>query len=73
MTLATGLLATAALAASLPAQTALPAAFEAASVKPSKLADRPIGMQFLPGGRLVVAKREERGSREPVERGAGRK
>jgi len=35
-------------------QTTAALAFEVASVKPSKLEDRRIGMEFLPGGRLVV-------------------
>ena len=52
------LLATAAIAAAtqLPAQPqpAAPLAFEVASVKPSKPEDRRMGMQFLPGGRLLV-------------------
>src|SRR5579864_7619303 len=49
------LLATAAIAAAahIPAQPQ-PLAFEVASVKPSKPEDRRMGMQFLPGGRLLV-------------------
>ena len=53
------LLATAAIAAAaqLPAQPppSTPLAFEVASVKPSQPEDRRIGMQFLPGGRLLVS------------------
>ena len=40
-------------AGQMPAQS--PPAFAVASVKPSKPEDRGIGVQFLPGGRLVIS------------------